>query len=713
MKPQPVEGGGLPRESALGRCSVVLERISGATTTPTEAGGTVNRSYMMTDVAAESDSANSMASINSRVTMSPLACREALCTPGKESRFWRTRKRSRLDDGSSSDTTIPSPSGRPRTGLRKAHRVEKEAQSETETGASTSADPKSKTARSPSIALHTIGANTATEEVRKRIEANLTIVEKIAKTSNHLKSTYVADLRSAAKAIREDADSLAVRTLTEETSALRAENERLRIRLDVIQSEMRELRLLIHRGSVGSAQPVEIPEDFEARMVRKLGELIDTRLQNLQPRASPQRRHHLSSSTEGGRSRDIEPRKDSRPEVLKNTGPRPKKTKALSKLAQNVAQEKQETEIQKGGKKKKKKKGKGSGNESRAVELRAGGSTPAFSPATVVPSCDDAETLTAPTADPSNESWSVVTRKSRSDANKALRAGSGNTTVDTRKIQTPKPSQRMLKAPRSAAVVLTISAEAQANGVTYASAIKEARTRIDLKEAGIDCVKFRQAVTGATVIQIPGPGSGEKADLLANKLKALFKDNAIKVSRPVKMADLRVSSLDASVTADDLKDAIVSKGECLVDQIRISQIRKDRTGLYAAWVNCPVTVAKKLTETRFLVGWVAARVSVQAPREMRCFRCLEVGHVANRCTSECNRSHLCYRCGQPDHKAANCTAKPNCTVCTAAGRKADHRLGDDGCAAPNNRAPKTRPKRHTAGSQADGAIMEIVETIEV
>ncbi|CAG4971184.1 unnamed protein product [Colias eurytheme] len=628
MKPQPVERGGLPRESALGRCSVVLERISGATTTPTEAGGTVNRSYMMTDVAAESDSANSMASINSRVTMSPLACREALCTPGKESRFWRTRKRSRLEDGSSSDTTIPSPSGRPRTGLRKAHRVEKEAQSETETGASTSADPKSKTARSPSIALHTIGANTATEEVRKRIEANLTIVEKIAKTSNHLKSTYVADLRSAAKAIREDADSLAVRTLTEETSALRAENERLRIRLDVIQSEMRELRLLIHRGSAGSAQPVEIPEDFEARMVRKLGELIDTRLRNLQPRASPQRRHHLSSSTEGGRSRDIELRQDSRPE-----------------------QEKQVTEIQEGGNKKKKKKGKGSGNESRAVELRAGGSTPVFSPATVVPSCDDAETLTAPTANPSNEGCRL----------------------DNLSRGVP-------------------------NGVTYASAIKEARTRVDLKEAGIDCVRFRQAVTGATVIQIPGPGSGEKADLLANKLKALFKDNAIKVSRPVKMADLRVSGLNASVTADDLKDAIVSKGECLVDQIRVSQIRKDRTGLYAAWVNCPVTVAKKLTETRFLVGWVAARVRVQAPREMRCFRCLEVGHVANRCTSECDRSHLCYRCGQPDHKAANCTAKPNCTVCTAAGRKADHRLGGDGCAAPNNRAPKTRPKRHTAGS---------------
>ncbi|XP_045502712.1 uncharacterized protein LOC123699740 [Colias croceus] len=706
MKPQFEERGDLPRESATGKCSVVLERMSGATPTPTEVGGIVNRSYMTTDVAAESDS--SMASINSRVTMSPLACREALCTPSKESRFWRTRKRSRLEDGSSSDTTIPSSSGRPRTGLRKAHRMEKAAQAETETGAaaSASAEPKTKAMRSPSIA---IGANTATEEARKRIEANLAIVEKIAKASNHLKTTFVADLRSAARAIREDADSLALRTLSEETNTLRAENERLRIRLDVIQSEMRELRLLIHRGSVGSVQPAEMPQDFEARMMRQLGKLIDTRLRNLEPRPTPQQRR-LSNATDGGRSRAVDLRQDSCPEVLKDTGPRPKKTKALSMPAQNVAQDRQETNIKEGGKKKKKK-GKGSGSENRAMELRGGGSTPALSPATVAPLCNDAETPTVPTADPSDEGWSVVTKKGRSGANKAEHAGSGKTAVDKRKIShQPKLSQPSLKAPRSAAIVLTISSDAQANGVTYATAIKEAKAKVDLKEAGIDCVKFRQAITGATIIQIPGPGSGEKADLLASKLKTIFKDKNIKVSRPVKMADLRVSGLDASVTADDLKDAIVTRGECLVDQIRVSQIRQDRTGLYGAWVNCPVTVAKKLTETRFLVGWVVARVRVQEPRELRCFRCLELGHVANRCAVECDRSHLCYRCGQPDHKAANCTAKPNCAVCIAAGRKADHRLGGNGCAAPNVKAPKARPKRHVGDSQADGATMEVVET---
>ncbi|CAG4978803.1 unnamed protein product [Colias eurytheme] len=198
MKPQLEVEGDMPRESAIKRCNVVLERVTGATPTPTTiAGGTVNRSYAVTDAAAESDSPNSMASINSRTTMSPLVRREALCTPNKESRFWRCRKRSRLDDGSSSDTSIPSSSGRkPRTGLRKAHRAEKDSQAEVEHRASGSGDPEPKPVRSPAVELQTTGANTntATEDLRKRIEVNLATVEQIAKASNRLKTTYVADL---------------------------------------------------------------------------------------------------------------------------------------------------------------------------------------------------------------------------------------------------------------------------------------------------------------------------------------------------------------------------------------------------------------------------------------------------------------------------------------------------------------------------------------
>ncbi|CAG4916804.1 unnamed protein product [Colias eurytheme] len=706
MKPQLEVEGGMPSESAIKRCNVVLERVTGATPTPiTATGGTVNRSFVVTDAAAESDSPNSMVSINSRTTMSPLTRREALCTP-KESRFWRCRKRSRLDDGSSSDTSIPSSSGRkPRTGLRKAHRVEKDSQAEAEPGVSGSVDPEPKSVRSPAVTLHTAGANTATEEVRKRIEVNLATVEKIAKASNHLKTTYVADLRNAAKAIREDTDSLALRTLTDETSALRAENERLRIRLDFLQSEMREMRLLMQRGPVASAQAAELPQDFEARMIRLLGELIDARFKNLGPQPSPQSQSRPSTAEDRRGSRIADIRQESCSEVSEDTRPRLRGTK--TKTTQDGTKNKEIKETKKGDKKKKKK-GKGLGNEKHMEEP-----APAISPAVVVSTHLDVEPPAVPAATCSEEGWSVVAKRGRASANKVQQAGLTRHTVESRKAsQPPKSAQPKLKAPRSAAVVLTIPTEAQTSGVTYATAIQEARSKIDLKEAGIECVKFRQAVTGATVIQISGPGSNEKADLLSDKLKTLFKNKNIKVSRPVKMADLRVSGLDASITANDLKEAIVIKGECSAEQIRVSQLQKDKTGLYAAWVNCPVTAAKKVSEARFLVGWVAARVRVQKPRELRCFRCLEVGHVANRCVEGCDRSQLCYRCGQPDHKAASCTAKPNCIVCAAAGRKADHRLGGTGCS--TDKAPKRRPIKPIAGSQTEETnIMETVETVAV
>ncbi|CAG4914405.1 unnamed protein product [Colias eurytheme] len=703
MKPQPqkLEGGlelegGTLRESADRRCSSVLERAIGATPTPT----TVTN---VTEAAAESDSSNSVASMNSRATMSPLVRREALCTPNKETRFWRCRKRSRLDDGSSSDTSIPS-ERKPRTGYRKAHRVEKNTEAQVEPSSPTSVDPEPKSALTRSTAaMPTNSMNTSTEDVRRRIETHLATVEKIAKVSNHLKTTFVADLRNAAKAIREDTDSLALRTLTDETRALRAENERLRIRLDILQNDMREMRLLLHRGPAAAAETPQLSEDFEARMVRQLGELIDARLRNLETRPSSLQRPRPSIAVDGIGSRVTGIRQQSCSEASEDTGPRPRKTKTLSKQTRDVTETKEGNEKKKGQKKQKKK--KGAVNEGQVVE-------PALHvpPEAAVSSHPDAESPAVPTPISSGEVWSVVGKKGR--VNKVQQTErSKHTTEPQRVSKPPKPTQSRLKAPRSAAVVLTIPTEARDSGVTYAAVIKEARSKINLKDTGIECVKFRQAVTGATIIQVSGPGSGDKADLLSARLMTLFKDRGVKVSRPVKMADLRVSGLDASITENDLKEAVAAKGECAAEQIRVSRMQQDRTGLFAAWVNCPVIAAKKITEARFLVGWVAARVTIQKPRELRCFRCLEVGHVANRCTAECDRSQLCYRCGQPDHKAANCTAKPNCTICTAAGRKADHRLGGSGCSA--DKAPKGKPNKLTAGPQAGGTDMEIAETAKV
>lgn len=135
------------------------------------------------------------------------------------------------------------------------------------------------------------------------------------------------------------------------------------------------------------------------------------------------------------------------------------------------------------------------------------------------------------------------------------------------------------------------------------------------------------------------------------------------------------------------------EAECPLDKVPAGDIRADATGLGVVWVRCPVASAKKIAESgRLLVGWVAARVKLLQPRALRCFRCLEKGHVRAKCTAEIDRSDLCYRCGQPGHKVAPCSAALNCSLCSAAGKPAGHKLGGGACGAPASKAKKKKKR---------------------
>ncbi|XP_063371733.1 uncharacterized protein LOC134659966 [Cydia amplana] len=133
-------------------------------------------------------------------------------------------------------------------------------------------------------------------------------------------------------------------------------------------------------------------------------------------------------------------------------------------------------------------------------------------------------------------------------------------------------------------------------------------------------------------------------------------------------------------------------------------------GLGTAWARCPVAAAKKVAEGRLLVGWASANVKLLESRPLRCFRCLVPGHVRKGCTSEIDRSDQCYRCGQSGHRARDCTAAPHCTLCTAAGKSADHSAGSSTCAmgakAPKRMSRKVTNKSGTPGVAAPLAAQE-------
>lgn len=79
----------------------------------------------------------------------------------------------------------------------------------------------------------------------------------------------------------------------------------------------------------------------------------------------------------------------------------------------------------------------------------------------------------------------------------------------------------------------------------------EAKRRIKLPDLGIEKgFKFKRAVIGALTLEIPGSDSAKNADAFAERLSILFATREdIKISRPCKMAELRVRDLDDAVSA--------------------------------------------------------------------------------------------------------------------------------------------------------------------
>ncbi|XP_047033951.1 uncharacterized protein LOC124640283 [Helicoverpa zea] len=241
------------------------------------------------------------------------------------------------------------------------------------------------------------------------------------------------------------------------------------------------------------------------------------------------------------------------------------------------------------------------------------------------------------------ETWAkVVGRKKARKAAKKASAVARATSVTAKGAQSARRSTKdgrkvpAVRAPRSEAVTLTLQPGAVERGVTYQSVIAEAKAKIKLSDLGLQSVTLRQAATGARLFEVAGAGSdsAEKADALAAKMREVLNPEDVRVSRPVKTAEVRIAGLDDSVTSEEVVAAVARSGECLPEKNRHAEV---------------------------------------------------------------DRSDLCYRCGQPAHKAAQCSAPLNCSVCSAAGKPAGHKLGGGACGAPASKAKKKKKSSKPAG----------------
>lgn len=74
---------------------------------------------------------------------------------------------------------------------------------------------------------------------------------------------------------------------------------------------------------------------------------------------------------------------------------------------------------------------------------------------------------------------------------------------------------------------------------SYAEIMAKATAEINLEEIGISALRPKRAITGALVLEVPGPEGVTRAKMLKEKLqKAVGDMEGVKVARPVKTMDI-------------------------------------------------------------------------------------------------------------------------------------------------------------------------------
>ncbi|XP_049877300.1 uncharacterized protein LOC126374652 [Pectinophora gossypiella] len=521
------------------------------------------------------------------------------------------------------------------------------------------------------------------------VKASLETILMVASKSSQLKGTYVRALKEAAKGIEEAVSLIRSRNASEEILRLETANAQLAKEVAVLRRDLQELR---QRPAQSQEQSLrQLLEESARANAEMFGNMLNARMAGIEGRLLPETRVRPPLAADAKAARADPAHKepagapvastssDGAPATGSSLGQRPKKaSKEAAKKTGNSGQAPADPPLV--GKKAKKGKKKKSLAAKEAAEAR----TP---------------TASAPTA----EQWStVVGRKAKSKAAKAQK--------EAQKPRPTAPKKAVLRTPRTAAVTLTLVPGVEERGVTYASILSDAKQRVSLTDLGINNVRFRRAATGARLLEIGGEDSAAKADALAKKLREALSPDAVRVVRPVKCAEIRVTGLDDSADAIEVVDAVAREGGCSADDIKHGRIVVGPRGDGSLWLSCPVAAAKKVTDSgRVLVGWTSARVRLLGSRPTRCYRCLEPGHLGVKCSCEVDRSKLCFRCGQPGHKAQDCVAEPHCPVCAAADKPAAHSVGGGGCISaakkPMAKAPK-KDKKKPKAKKARGERMD-------
>ncbi|CAH2109088.1 unnamed protein product [Euphydryas editha] len=274
----------------------------------------------------------------------------------------------------------------------------------------------------------------------------------------------------------------------------------------------------------------------------------------------------------------------------------------------------------------------------------------------------------APAVKAGDGEWTTVAKRKRKKAPKSYAAAAATAATSAPKGPQPQPPAKKKKKAKKPKLA--------------APALRQCSSRLTSIVGGL---KLRRAATGARLLELPKGQTPEVAGRLAEAMQEALGSLA-KVVQPMKLAGVRISGLDDSVSCEMVAAAVAKVGRCDAGAIKTGAITVGPGGLGCTVVRCPIPAAKALAEAgRLLVGWTSARVQVLEQRPMRCFKCLGIGHTRPTCPAAVDRSGACFRCGLEGHIARNCTGALHCAVCAAAGKPASHLMGGRDCRPPKSR----------------------------
>ncbi|XP_026824278.1 formin-like protein 5 [Ooceraea biroi] len=510
-------------------------------------------------------------------------------------------------------------------------------------------------------------SNNPSVDLAASILERMSVVERVAQTSSNLKGTYMKALQETSIEVRAALSIIMQRTAdggAEETNILRQEVESLRAQVRELREALRDV------GNRRGANPPPQPTSTAcggAETVRDLprsrspshrssmrGRGDRSRSPQSQPRgrvdAPPRQREEGATAMSGLEERivaRIEAILDHRigavaPRPAGDPGgkgesrklpPPPPKTTGRAEMARPAPPNKKTGAA---------KKGKGGREKGRGLDGRE--VTPAQPAPRPEPPPSQQKTRPLPPPPPSTaqgEVWArVVGRKEARAAKKAARPSAPPPPTTTRggapqqskgkgggaKAPPPPPKKpRVRKPPASAAITL--------NGPEkgYAAAMAAFKADIRLEDLGIPHVRVKRALTGARILEVPGPDAHAKADKLAEGIRGVLTGGQWSVVRPTKKAEMMVRGLEDSISANEVAAAIATAGGCSPTLVETGPIKEAPDGLGRIWVRCPAVAALKVAkQARIQIGWTRVGVVLLEPRPLQCYKCLEVGHVQQR-----------------------------------------------------------------------------------